>query len=209
MIKKLCLSILDIVVRLYPLKFKDKLEYYRAVIHNHWIKRYLGHLGNKSGVGFGCQLQGEGNKNIYIGNNTGIGKYVILGCWKHFLDKDYEPKIVIGDYTNIGDYTQISAANKVIIGNGVLTGRYVYISDNNHGSSDFAELHIRPNQRNLYIKGPVVIGDNVWIGDKVSILSGVTIGEGSIIGCNAVVTHDIPPYSVVGGVPAKIIKSVK
>jgi len=150
-----------------------------------------------------------GNKNIYIGINTGIGKHVILGCWKHFLDKDYEPKIVIGDYTNIGDYTQISAANKVIIGNGVLTGRYVYISDNNHGSSDFAELHIRPNQRNLCIKGPFVIGDNVWIGDKVSILSGVTIGKGSIIGCNAVVTHDIPPYCIVGVVPAKIIKLVK
>lgn len=209
MLKKIFLSILDIVVRLYPLKFKDKLEYYRAVIHNHWIKHYFGHLGDKSCVGFGCQLQGGGNKNIYIGHNTGIGKHVILGCWKHFLDKDYEPKIVIGDYTNIGDYTQISAANKVIIGNGVLTGRYVYISDNNHGTSDFSELQKRPRQRNLYIKGPVVIGDNVWIGDKVSILSGVTIGEGSIIGCNAVVTHDIPPYSVVGGVPAKIIKSVK
>ena len=125
---------------------------------------------------------GGGNKNIYIGNNTGIGKYVILGCWKHFLDKDYEPKIVIGDYTNIGDYTQISAANKVIIGNGVLTGRYVYISDNNHGSSDFAELHIRPNQRNLYIKGPVVIGDNVWIGGSVVILPGVKIGSNTVIG---------------------------
>lgn len=42
------------------MKVKDKLEYYRAVIHNYWIKRYLGHLGNKSGVGFGCQLQGGG-----------------------------------------------------------------------------------------------------------------------------------------------------
>ena len=60
MLKKIFISILDIVVRLYPLKIKDKLEYYRAVIHNHWIKRYLGHLGNKSSVGFGCQLQGGG-----------------------------------------------------------------------------------------------------------------------------------------------------
>ena len=91
----------------------------------------------------------------------------------------------------------------------MLTGRYVYISDNNHGKTDYESLCQQPSERELDIKGPVVIGDNVWIGDKVSILSGVTIGEGSIIGCNAVVTHDIPPYSVVGGVPAKIIKSVK
>jgi len=54
----------------------------------------------------------------------------------------------------------------------------------------------------LYVKGPVIIGYNVWIGEGARILSGVTIG----VGANAVVTHDVPAYSVVGGVPAKIIK---
>lgn len=88
-----------------------------------------------------------------------------------------------------------------------MTGRYVYISDNNHGDSDFASLQQRPSERYLSVKGSVVIEDNVWIGDKVSILSGVTIGKGSIIGCNAFVTKDVPPYSVVGGIPAKIIKT--
>ena len=63
-------------------------------------------------------------------------------------------------------------------------------------------------KRELDIKGPVIIGDNVWIGDKVSILSNVTIGKGSVIACNAVVTKDVPPYSVVGGVPAKVIKQI-
>lgn len=191
------------------MKLRDKVDYYHAVIHNHWIKRYLGHFGNESSIGIGCQLNGGGNKNIFIGDNTGIGKYVIFGCYKHYMDIEHEPKIIIGNNTFIGDYSQISAAKEVRIGNGVLTGRFVYISDNNHGKSDLSDLHKRPSQRNLYIKGPVIIGDNVWIGDKVSILSGITIGEGSIIGCNAVVTHDIPPYSVVGGVPAKRIKSVK
>lgn len=154
------------------------------------------------------QTSGGGNKNIYIGHNTGIGKHVILGCWKHFLDKDYDPKIVIGDNTYIGEYTQITAANLIKIGNGVLTGRYVYISDNNHGRTDYESLCQQPSERELDIKGPVIIGDNVWIGDKVSILSGVTIGKGSVIACNAVVTKDVPPYSVVGGVPAKVIKQI-
>ena len=90
----------------------------------------------------------------------------------------------------------------------MLTGRYVYISDNNHGDTEFDTLKIRPLRRKLSCRGDVIIGNNVWIGDKVAILSGVTIGDGAIIASNAVVTKDVPPYSVVGGVPAKIIKQV-
>ena len=55
-------------------------------------------------------------------------------------------------------------------------------------------------------KGDIVIGNDVWIGYEATILSGVTIGDGAIIGAKAVVTKDVPPYSVVGGVPAKKIK---
>ena len=57
-------------------------------------------------------------------------------------------------------------------------------------------------------KGPVIIGDNVWIGDKATILGGVTIGESVIIAANSVVTKDVPPYSVVAGIPAKVIKKM-
>lgn len=58
----------------------------------------------------------------------------------------------------------------------------------------------------IYSKGAIVIGDNVWIGEKAAILAGVTIGEGAIIGANAVVTKNIPPYSIAAGIPARIIK---
>ena len=54
---------------------------------------------------------------------------------------------------------------------------------------------------------PVTIGDDVWIGRRVMIMPGVTIGNGCVIGAGAVVTKDIPPYSVAGGVPAKVLKS--
>lgn len=55
-------------------------------------------------------------------------------------------------------------------------------------------------------KGPVIIGKNVWIGDKATILPGVTIGEGAVIAANSVVSKNVPPFSVVGGIPARIIK---
>lgn len=200
-------NILSFIAYLYPMNIKMKIEHFREIIFTEWIRRYLGHLGEGSTIGLGCQLQGGGNKNISIGDNTILVSHNILGCWTSHNGIDYDPHIIIGDNTAIGEYTQISAVKEVRIGNGVLTGRFVYISDNNHGTSCLADLKMQPIKRDLYIKGPVVIEDNVWIGDKASILSGVTIGKGAIVACNAVVTKDVPPYSVVAGVPAKVIKS--
>ena len=87
-----------------------------------------------------------------------------------------------------------------------MTGKWVTISDNNHGTTDFDTLHEAPAIRKLYTKGPVIIGNNVWIGDKATILGGVTIGDGAVIAANSVVTKDVPAYSVVGGNPARVIK---
>lgn len=204
--KSLLTIFIDLLVRFYTMSLHKKLQYCHSVFYNHWIKQYIKHFGEKSSIGIDCQLQGSG-QYISIGNDTHIAKHCILGCWKTYKDKHNCPKIIIGDNTNIGEYTQISAAKEVKIGNGVLTGRYVYISDNSHGSSDLCTLQTRPSERELYIKGSVIIGNNVWIGDKACILSGVTIGDGAIIGCNAVVTHDVSPYSIVAGVPAKIVNN--
>ena len=110
----------------------------------------------------------------------------------------------IGNNVRIEDFCVLNG--NITIGNNVLTGRYVYISDNSHGKNIESELNTPPSLRPLYAKGPVVIGNNVWIGESARILSGVTIGDGAIIGANAVVTHDVPSGAVVGGVPAKVIK---
>ena len=63
-----------------------------------------------------------------------------------------------------------------------------------------------PTQNDLPIKGDTIIGNDVWIGARVTILPGVHIGDGSIIGAGAIVTKDVPPYTIVGGNPARIIK---
>ena len=119
------------------------------------------------------------------------------------------PQLKIGDRVSLGEYSHITCANKVTIGDGVLTGRFVLITDNSHGNNTNETADIAPLAREIHSNGPVHIGENVWIGDKVTILPNVTIGKGCIIAANAVVTKDIPEYSVAAGIPAKVIKTIK
>lgn len=147
-----------------------------------------------------------GGRYITIGKRSCIGYNCVLSVWKCYTDRE-NPEIVIGENVNLGDNCHITAINRIIISNGVLTGRFVTISDNNHGETDLKSMLIRPEERQVVSKGEVIIGKNVWIGDKVTILSNVKIGEGAIIGANSVVTKDVPPFSIVAGVPAKVIRS--
>ena len=144
-----------------------------------------------------------GSQYITIGNDSQILDDAILTTWKI---SETDPQLVIGDGVRIGEHIHISAANSVKIGNGVLTGRYVFISDNDHGNSSREQMDIPPYKRPIYSKGAIEIGNNVWIGERVTILGNVHNGDGSVIAANAVVTHDIPPYCIAGGVPAKILK---
>lgn len=149
-----------------------------------------------------------GAKYISIGENTGVGNFCILACWDHYMNKSFKPQLIIGEECWLGEYTHVTCVNQIIIGDGLLTGRFVLISDNNHGCVKFDESMIRPQERNLSSKGIIKIGNNVWIGDKATILSNVSIGDGAIVAANAVVTKNVPPYSVVAGNPARVIKTL-
>ena len=132
--------------------------------------------------------------------------YLYLTAWNEYQGEHFTPELTIGDNGSFGAFNHITCINKIQIGDNCLTGKWVTISDNNHGTTDFDTLHEAPAIRKLYTKGPVIIGKNVWIGDKATILGGVTIGDGAVIAANSVVTKDVPAYSVVGGNPARVIK---
>lgn len=187
----------------------DKIDHIK-----NWVAGYLWRIYNIV-IGFSFQkLEGTiisphqlcGKDCISIGRGTQIDRNAILTAWKSYGDQKFSPSIFIGNNSYIGENSHISACESIKIGNGVLTGRYVYISDNSHGNGSLLQSSMPPIERPLYIKGPVVIEDNVWIGERVCILSGVHIGKGAIIAANAVVTKDVPANTIVGGVPAKVLK---
>lgn len=89
----------------------------------------------------------------------------------------------------------------ITLGDNVLLGSNVVIATANH---DFD-----PKNRRTAWPAPVVIGNNVWIGSSVTIVPGVTIGDGAIVAAGAVVTKDVPPNTVVAGVPARVLREVK
>ncbi len=112
------------------------------------------------------------------------------------------PRLEIGEGTNIGHFNHIYATRNIKIGRHVLTADRVYISDNLHGYEDVDTPVLRQPVRQI---APVEIGDGSWLGEGVCVI-GAKIGKGCVIGANAVVTKDVPDYSVAVGIPARIIK---
>lgn len=175
----------------------------RDILYSMWLSLEMKQAKN---VYFSYPINLIGGKHISIGKATFVGKFCILSTWEKYADEIFAPELVIGNRCSFGEYNHITVTNGIEIGDDVLTGRWVTITDNSHGATDYETLQIQPLKRKLHSKGSVKIGNKVWIGDKATILSGVTIGDGAVIAANAVVTKDVPAYCVVAGNPAKVIK---
>lgn len=150
----------------------------------------------------------RGGKYITVGNNFYSDLRLRLEAWDEHLGYNFSPNITIGNNVSINSDCHIGAINEIIIEDGVLIASKVFITDHYHGLIDSEAINVSPSNRKLYSKGPVKIEKNVWIGEGVVVLPNVTIGENSIIGANSVVTKSIPKNSIVGGNPAKIIRTL-
>jgi len=127
-------------------------------------------------------------------------------------------RLRLGRYCFVGPQSRIWAQSSVVIGDHVLISHLVDIHDTNAHSTD-AELR-RRDPINLFehdapidwanvVSSPIVIEDDVWLGFKSSVLKGVTIGRGSIVAAGAVVMKDVPPFSLVAGNPARVIRTLE
>jgi acetyltransferase-like isoleucine patch superfamily enzyme len=144
-------------------------------------------------------LRISGKKYISICKSVRVNKYAWLIALK--LD-DYEPELIIQKGCSLGDFNHIAAVRKVVLGEFVLTANGVYISDNIHSYED---INLPVMHQPVRFKSEVYIGDGSWIGENACII-GAKIGKHCIVGANAVVTSDIPDYSVAVGMPARVIK---
>ena len=208
LMKSVVIKIFWLWSRIYTYDRSNWIKGKLNTVYTLWIGNFLGSIGQNSRIHYPCNFWGGGQNRIIIGEGTTIQSHCILGCWVKYAGVDYTPILNIGSNCNIGEHTHISAINRIEIGDGLLTGRYVYIGDNSHGGLSWGEASTLPIKRTLASKGPVIIGNNVWIGDKCTILSGVTIGENAIIAANSVVTHDVPSNCIAAGAPAKVVKTL-
>ncbi len=147
-----------------------------------------------------CSLsaQGDENSGITLGEEVLLGRSTVLGTRNGTVE--------IGDYSNIGANCRIGTTTRVKFGKHVLLAANCYIGGAQH---KFDRLDVPIMRQGYDSKGGVVIEDDVWLGAGVMVLDGVTIGTGSVIGAAAVVTKDIPAYSIAIGIPAKVVGSRK
>lgn len=140
---------------------------------------------------------------VEIGDNFTLGRHAIIECTG--VLRNVGNSLKIGNNVGINHYCYIGVRGDVVIGDNVIFGPRVSVFSENH-NYDNIEIPIKEQG---VTKGKTVIGNDVWIGANVSIMSGVSIGDGCVIAAGAVVTKNVSAYSVVGGVPAKLITNRK
>lgn len=168
-------------------------------------------IKNKGNIIFGknvtvekyTTIDGYASEKLEFGDCSRIGAYSLITCTSH-LSK-YGKGIKIGSNSAIGQFSEFGAAGGIIIGNDVIMGSYISFHSENHNFGDNSKL-IR--EQGVTNKG-IILGNNIWVGAKVTFLDGCVVGDNCVIAAGAVVNGIFPNNVVIGGVPARILKTIE
>lgn len=144
-------------------------------------------------------------RGVELYARRGYGR-LILGRWVHIGDgsrlRAHEGTLRVGDKCVFGRENTVNCYLDVEFGSSTLVADWVYVCDFDHV---FTDVH-RPIKDQGIVKAPVRIGPDVWLCVRATVLRGVTVGAGSVVAAHAVVAADVPTYSVVAGVPARVVR---
>jgi acetyltransferase-like isoleucine patch superfamily enzyme len=150
----------------------------------------------------GAEVNCLSKQGIVLGNRVTIGKNAIIRP-SNIYGGAIGEGLIVGDNSNIGPGAYIGCSGLITIGKNVMMSPGVSLYAENHNFSDTS----LPMKDQGVTVSFVVIEDDCWIASNSTILAGVTIGKGSVVAAGSVVTKNVPPYSVVAGSPATVIKS--
>lgn len=159
-------------------------------------------FGNNVTIDKNCILDGYSEEIIILGDGVKIGAYSSLSSTSHM--SKYGKGLKMGNNSAVGQFTEFGASGGIEIGNDVIMGSYVSFHSENH---NFENKNILIREQGVTSKG-IILGNNIWVGAKVTFLDGCQVGDNSVVAAGAVVTGIYPPNSVIGGIPAKIIKTI-
>jgi acetyltransferase-like isoleucine patch superfamily enzyme len=149
----------------------------------------------------GAAVDALSRRGIVLGRNVTVARRAILTCTGVLAELG--AGMTLGDRVAVGAGAFLGAQGGITIGDDVLLGPGVRIFSENHATDDVE----RPIRAQGVERAAVTIERDCWVGAGATILAGVTVGTGSVIAAGAVVTRDVPPYSVVAGVPGRVVRS--
>jgi len=164
-------------------------------LRNWYLGRRFRHFGLGGMIGTGLQIIGA--QNISIGCN--------FSCWRNCtLAACDDGMIEIGDRValNANVYINACIGGRIVLGNDVLVAPNVVMRSSDHVTTALDTPIALQGHR----ADEIIVEDDVWFGSNVTVVGGVRIGRGAVVAAGAVVTHDVEPYTIVGGVPARAIK---